>query len=186
MFLSKIKSQIAANRHVNDRGFAYLALLVAIVIIGISLGAAGKYWSNISLREKEQELLFRGDQYRSAIERYVKAIPGRTEYPQSIDDLVQDKRTGAMKRHLRQKYNDPITGKDFSEIRDPLTNRINGVYSPSDKKPLKQANFPDQDKDFEGKTKYSEWQFVCTPKSGQPGMTPGGMRPPNKPPGGQG
>jgi type II secretory pathway pseudopilin PulG len=154
----------------SNRGFAYLALLTAIVIIGISTSAVVRYWSNISLREKEKELLFRGDQYRTAIERYVKA---NSAFPQSIDDLLQDKRTPVMKRHLRQKYKDPISGEDFMEIRDPLTHRINGVYSPSDKEPLKKANFPEQDQDFEGKTKYGEWQFVYKLPPRQPGTIPG-------------
>ncbi len=150
-----------------DSGFTYIALLAAIVIIGISLGAAGKYWSNVILREKETELLFRGDQYRRAIELYYSsAIPGtQPMYPQSIDDLVKDNRTGAGKRHLRQKYKDPITGEDFVEFRDKTkANRITGVYSSSDKEPLKQGNFPDQYKDFEGKKKYSEWKFLYTPQ----------------------
>ena len=33
-----------------SRGFTYIALLAAIVIIGISLGAAGKDWSNVMQR----------------------------------------------------------------------------------------------------------------------------------------
>jgi type II secretory pathway pseudopilin PulG len=148
-----------------DSGFTYIALLAAIVIIGISLGAAGKYWSNVILREKETELLFRGDQYRLAIEKYYSAIPGRLEYPQSIDDLVKDSRTAAGKRHLRLKFKDPITGEDFVEFRDKTkANRITGVYSSSGKEPLKQGNFPDQYKDFEGKKKYSEWKFMFTPQ----------------------
>jgi len=57
----------------SSRGFTYTALLVAIIIIGISLGAAGKYWPNVMMREKEEELLFRGGQYRLAIERYFLA-----------------------------------------------------------------------------------------------------------------
>jgi type II secretory pathway pseudopilin PulG len=147
-----------------DSGFTYIALLAAIVIIGISLGAAGKYWSNVILREKETELLFRGDQYRQAIEKYYSAVPGRLEYPQSIDDLLKDNRTAAGKRHLRQKYKDPITGEDFVEFRDKTKgNRITGVYSSSDKEPLKQGNFPDQYKEFEGKKKYSEWKFMSKP-----------------------
>ena len=149
-------------------GFTYIALLAAIVIIGISLGAVTRYWSNISLREKEEELLFRGDQYRKAIERYMSAIPGRTEFPQSIDDLLRDNRTATMRRHLRQKFKDPVSGEDFVAIRDPAK-RIIGVNSPSDKEPLKQANFSEQDKDFEGKKKYSEWKFVYT-QPGQPGL----------------
>jgi type II secretory pathway pseudopilin PulG len=164
---------VAYKPFLGNRGFAYLALLVAIVIIGISLGAATRYWSNVSLREKEKELLFRGDQYRTAIERYVKAnskFPqGIVEFPQNIDDLLKDPKT-LTKRYLRQKYKDPISGEDFVEIRDPVTNRINGVYSPSEKEPLKKADFPGQDNDFEGKTKYSEWQFVYKLPPGQVGL----------------
>jgi type II secretory pathway pseudopilin PulG len=167
---SKLKTQnfpfpIPHSAFRNSHGFTYIALLAAIVIIGISLGAAGKYWSNVILREKETELLFRGDQYRQAIEKYYSAIPGRLEYPQSIDDLVKDDRTAGGKRHLRLKFKDPITGEDFVEFRDKTkANRITGVYSSSDKEPLKQGNFPDQYKDFEGKKKYSEWKFMFTPQ----------------------
>jgi type II secretory pathway pseudopilin PulG len=164
----------------NVRGFAYIALLVAIIIIGISLGAAGKYWGNVMRRDKEEELLYRGDQYRRAIERYVAAVPGSQVYPQSIDDLLKDDRTATGKRHLRQKYRDPISGEDFVEIRNTLTKRIIGVHSPSEKEPLKKAGFPDVYNAtqgvaqpgfpdgyniFTGKLKYSEWLFVATVKS---------------------
>jgi type II secretory pathway pseudopilin PulG len=164
----------------NDRGFAYIALLVAIIIIGISLGAAGKYWGNVIRRDKEEELLYRGDQYRRAIERYVAAVPGSQVYPQSIDDLLKDDRTATSKRHLRQKYKDPISGEDFVEIRNTLTKRIIGVHSPSEKEPLKKAGFPDVYNATKGvaqpgfpdgyniftaKLKYSEWLFVATVKS---------------------
>ena len=161
------------------RGFAYIALLVAIIIIGISLGAAGKYWSNVMLRDKEEELLFRGDQYRTAIEHYVSAVPGIQVYPQSIDDLLKDNRTATSKRHLRQKYKDPISGEDFVEIRNPLNKSIIGVHSPSEKEPLKKAGFPDSYTNFTDKSKYSEWQFVAAIKSvltptivSRPGVTP--------------
>lgn len=154
-------------------GFTYIALLAALVIIGITLGAAGKYWQNVMLREKEEELLFRGDQYRRAIEKYYTSLPGRQQLPPSIDDLLKDSRSAAGKRHLRRKYKDPITGEDFEEIRDKLRgNRIVGVRSKSDKKPLKQANFPDLYKDFENKGKYSEWEFKLGPQTFQP-LPPG-------------
>ena len=172
----------------NSHGFAYIALLVVIVVIGISLGAAGRYWSNVVLRDKEEELLCRGDQYRQAIERYYKSIPTVPgvipEYPNSIDDLIRDNRTG--KRHLRQRYKDPISGEDFVEIRHPLTKPIIGVHSPSDKQPLKQSGFPviystkmltpqpalyGNANDFEGKSKYSEWIFISTiAVAGLPGL----------------
>ncbi len=143
-------------------GFTYIALLVIIVIIGISLGAAGKYWQNVMTRDKEEELLFRGDQYRLAIEHYFLAIPGAPQYPQTIDDLLTDGRTEVGMHYLRRKYKDPMTGKDFKEIRDPLSNRITGVYSESNMTPLKQANFPGLYKDFEGKQQYSDWRFISS------------------------
>ncbi len=153
------------------RGFTYIAVLAAIVIISIMLGSATKYWQNISLRDKEEELLFRGEQYRLAIERYY-LYGGRMQYPQSIDDLIKDSRTVDGKRYLRQKFKDPITGEDFIEIRDQLSRRVIGVRSSSDKEPLKQADFPDTSqiyKDFEGKKKYSEWKFQFMPQSGVTG-----------------
>jgi len=163
-----------------SRGFTYVGLLAILVIIGISLGVAGKYWQNVMLRDKEEELLFRGDQYRLAIERYYSAIPGRPQYPPNIDALLQDARTQTGKRHLRQKYKDPITGEDFVaiEIKDLTGQHIIGVHSASDKTPLKQTNFPDQYPDFEGKSKYSDWQFVV---SLQPGQLTIPVRPPVAP-----
>lgn len=171
-----------------SRGFAYIALLVTIIIIGISLGTAGKYWSNVMLREKEEELLYRGDQYRLAIDRYATAIPGRSDYPMSIDDLLKDGRTPVGKRHLRRKYKDPMSGEDFVEIRNTLTKRIIGVYSPSEKEPLKKAGFSDEyngtqavtqsgfpvgGNNFVDKLKYNEWLFVSSLKSGTTASIPG-------------
>jgi type II secretory pathway pseudopilin PulG len=153
----------------NSRGFTYLALLAAVIIIGISMGAAGKYWQNVIHREKEEELLFRGDEYRKAIERYYFALPGRPQYPATIDNLLKDERTPQGKRYLRRKYKDPMTEEDFKTIKDPLTNGIMGVYSPSNKKPLKQSNFPDTCLEFAGKGKYSEWRFVTNITSIQTG-----------------
>ncbi|HEX9113127.1 MAG TPA: type II secretion system protein [Nitrospirota bacterium] len=159
----------------NTHGFSYIALLVAIVIIGISLGAAGKYWQNVMLREKEEELLFRGNQYRQAIERYYTAIPGRAQYPQNIDDLLKDSRTPAGKRHLRQKYTDPMTGEDFEIITAQTASAlvraaapqsgavpgIIGVHSKSEKEPLKKDNFPPANENLAGKSTYNEWLFIA-------------------------
>jgi len=159
-------------------GFTYIALLAAIVIIGISMSAAGKYWQNVMMREKEEELLFRGGQYRLAIERYFLA-KAPNAYPQNIDQLLKDDRFPQAKRHLRQKYLDPVTGEEFEVFRD-LTkgNRITGVFSTSKKEPLKKADFPDQYKDFENKALYSDWKFLFTPPASQPGL---GVPPPPRP-----
>ena len=164
------KSATSCSRVNNASGFTYVALLAIIAIVGISLGATGKYWQNVMLRDKEEELLFRGDQYRLAIERYYFAIPGRNQYPQSIEDLLTDSRTPTGKHHLRRRYKDPMTGEDFVELRDPLTKRIIGVHSAGDKTPLKQSEFPAPYEAFTGREKYSDWEFRSAVK-----ITPGGV-----------
>jgi len=167
-----------------SRGFTYVALLVAIIIIGISMGAAGKYWSFVMQREREEELLFRGEQYRQAIERYYLARLPNT-LPPSIDELLSDSRFPQAKRHLRKKYPDPVTGADFEVIRD-LTrgNRIVGVYSTSEKEPFKKTDFPVQYQSFENKMTYNEWKFIftVTPTPGQPGQTGAAQRMQGRPP----
>ena len=160
------------SRTRHDRGFTYIALLAAIVIIGITLSSATKYWSHIMLREKEKELIFRGNQYQNAISKYYSAVPGKKEYPSSVEDLLKDNRTAVGKRHLRKKYLDPMTGEDFVVIRDQKTRRIMGFKSKSDDEPLKKANFSEENKEFEGKSKYSEWEFRYTPQTTQPPPRP--------------
>jgi type II secretory pathway pseudopilin PulG len=165
-------------------GFTYIALLAAIVIIGISLAAAGKYWSNVLQREKEEELLFRGNQYVIAIDRYTHAMPGINRTPSSIDDLLNDSRL-MNRHHLRRRYKDPITGEDFVEKFCTIGGQVRkliGVHSSSDKEPLKQSNFPVDPpyfKDFEGKKKYSEWLFVSAPC--EEAVIPGQLKPPAVP-----
>jgi type II secretory pathway pseudopilin PulG len=141
-------------------GFTYVALLAAIVIIGITMTVTGKYWSSVMRREKEEELLFRGDQYRLAIEGYYKA-KAPNAFPANIEQLLKDDRFPQAKRHLRQQFKDPVTGEDFELFRDQSRgNRIIGVYSKSDKEPLKKQDFPEPYQEFADKTSYNEWKFV--------------------------
>ena len=158
-----------------QRGFTYVALLAAIVIIGISMGAAGKYWSHVKKRDSEEELLFRGGQYRQAIERYYLAKAPHT-LPQTIEQLLKDDRFPQAKRHLRLQYTDPITGDELEVIRD-LTkgNRIVGVFSKSDREPLKKTGFSEANNDFENKNMYSEWKFIFVAPQAQ--HMPPGQRP---------
>jgi len=81
------------------------ALLVALGVMAVMLSAAMPVWKQLSQREKEAELIFRGQQYARAIGLFQrKAGPG--VLPPNLDVLVQQK-------FLRRKYKDPITGQDF-------------------------------------------------------------------------
>jgi type II secretory pathway pseudopilin PulG len=168
------------------KGFTFLAVMFAIVLIGLSLTGAVQQWKTIMKREREAELLFRGDQIRKAIAYYYvdPRTPGPLKYPQKLEDLVKVPNTSATKRFLRKVYKDPVTNEDWGIV--PIGDRIRGVYSKSDEEPLKQANFPDEYKMFEGKTKYSEWVFEFTPQQVQPPQPIPPQRPSPTPPTPQG
>ncbi len=51
-------------------GYAYLALLFAVVLIGAGLGGAAQVWHTAMQRERERQLLWVGHQYRRAIRLY--------------------------------------------------------------------------------------------------------------------
>jgi len=145
----------------SEAGFTYIAALVMVVVTGIMLAAIGQSVSVIMQREREKELIFRGLQYRDAIERWSK----KTKSPlKDIKDLVEPTVSNNVDRSkdrlLRKLYTDPITGGDFKVLLDPNTKEIYGVASPSNKEPFKADNFPEVIKDFKGKKKYSEWEFV--------------------------
>src|SRR6266568_779545 len=160
-------------RFSSQAGFTYIYALAVVVIMGIMLGAVGQSMSTIMKREREQELLWRGTQYRNAIVTWYKPKPGQhVATPlNDLKDLLKDPRSLANVRYLRRLYKDPMSDKDWNIVKDPNRGII-GVSSASEAEPLKQANFPEEFKDFEGKKKYSEWQFAYKQdQPGKPGTT---------------
>jgi type II secretory pathway pseudopilin PulG len=156
-------------------GFTYIGLLVAIVIIGSALAAVGQVWSTESRREREAELLYRGDTIRAAIAAYMYG--GTGQYPMQLQDLVHDQRAPEVKRYLRRIYEDPMTGAaDWTLIRGP-DGGIMGVASSSNSTPLKVQGFGDLDQSFKDATCYCDWQFVYVPR------VRNGPRPPTAAPG---
>ncbi|HXH07073.1 MAG TPA: hypothetical protein VNI83_10830, partial [Vicinamibacterales bacterium] len=95
------------RRRERERGYAMAALLVAVAVMGVLLSAALPVWSHEMRREKEAELIFRGEQYVRAIGLFQRRYPGA--FPPNLDVLVQQ-------RFLRKKYKDPITGDDFQLV----------------------------------------------------------------------
>ena len=96
------QGETVSSQH--DSGYAMAALIMAITVMAIVMTAAMPVWKHAAQREKEEELVFRGEQYVHAIglfqRRYANA------FPPNIDILVQQK-------FLRKKYKDPITNDDF-------------------------------------------------------------------------
>lgn len=145
----------------NQNGFTYLGLLFAVALAGVALAATGALWSTQRQREREQELLFVGDQIRQAIGSYYERSPGTVKkYPAKFDDLLKDNRFIGVQRHLRQHYMDPLTNsKQWGVVTAP-EGGVMGVYSLATDTPIKQAGFAEKDAEFENKPSYSDWKFV--------------------------
>jgi type II secretory pathway pseudopilin PulG len=93
---------MAARRiGVCERGYAMAALLVSIAVLMVLMSVAMPVWRTQSKREKEAELIFRGEQYARAVNLYTRKM-GPGNFPPSIDVLVQQ-------HFLRKKYKDPMT-----------------------------------------------------------------------------
>jgi type II secretory pathway pseudopilin PulG len=148
-------------RRSRARGFGYIGLLILVAMLAIALAATGEIWHTAMQREREQELLFVGGEFRRAIEQFDANTPGQARrYPLNLEELLRDPRHPGIRRYLRKIYLDPMTGSaDWGLVTGP-NGEIFGVYSRSDAEPLKLAGFRLREREFEGKTKYSEWVFM--------------------------
>ena len=145
---------------VRQSGYTYLGLLFAVALAGIALAGTGSLWQLESRREKEKELLFIGEEFRQAIASYFDKTPGADkQYPEKLDDLLQDKRFPMPVHHLRRLYRDPMTADGSWEL-IRSQGKIIGVASKSPGKPIKVAGFSPEQQDFEGVDSYSEWRFT--------------------------
>ncbi|HZV54740.1 MAG TPA: type II secretion system protein [Rhodocyclaceae bacterium] len=142
-------------------GFSYIGLLILIATMEVAFATTADFWHTTRQREKEEELLFAGDQIRLAIQQYYQKTPGKIKrYPVNLDDLLKDPRFPNTRRYLRKIPTDPMTGDvDWGLVRGPA-GEIYGVHSRSEEEPIKKGNFSLEDAAFEGRKKYSEWQFL--------------------------
>ena len=90
-----------------DAGYAMAGLLVAIAVMGIAMSMLMPTWRTWAKREKEAELIFRGEQYMRAIELYQRQFAGA--YPADMKMLVDQ-------RFLRKLYTDPMTNDGMFEV----------------------------------------------------------------------
>ncbi len=145
----------------SNKGFTLAALMVAIGVMTVMLAVATTIWSRVAQREREEELIFRGNQYVIAIGRFYRKYQ---RLPLTLEELSETK-------CIRKLYPDPMTTDgqwnliyfspaDMSKgkIAQPLDKSKNisgktivGVVSMSTKKALR----PYKDKWF-----YNEWQFT--------------------------
>lgn len=165
----------SGNSPGRQAGFTFVAALIAVAVVGAGLAATGQVWSQSRQREKEQELLFAGDQLRQAIALYYERTPGAAKrYPETLEQLLEDKRYPNVQRYLRKIYRDPMTGTPRWGLVSAPGGGIMGVHSLSSATPIKTAGFPARYRKFEEATQYREWRFVYEPQpaSGLQAPTP--------------
>lgn len=130
-------------------------LLLWIALSGAVLAAAGRSWSLDAQRQREAELAFRGRQIAQAIAAYaaplnVNGCANLVEYPRQLAELLEDRRCGLMRRHLRRLYDDPI-GRSPQWGLVIVDERIRGVHSRSTAAVLRKV---------EGAPTYDAWVFM--------------------------
>lgn len=174
------------------------ALLVGLSIMAVLMSVALPVWRTTAKREREEELIFRGQQYARAIGLFQRKYANAS--PPSLDILLNEK-------FLRKKYKDPMTKDGEFQLLyvgaqqpagapqrgggppagagpqggAPQTGApvapiagaggragITGVASKSTETSIRLYN---------GRSKYNEWTFVATEatqRAGLPGQTPDG------------
>ncbi|MBU0918255.1 MAG: type II secretion system GspH family protein [Gammaproteobacteria bacterium] len=149
-------ARVSIRVRTRQAGFTYLMLLWWVALSGLMLAAMAQSWVLDARRAREAELVWRGEQFRQAIEAYA-SVPvgeGQSQLPRRLEDLLEDRRSGELQRHLKRIWPDPITGRpEWGLVREG--DGITGVHSLSAARPL---NAP------EGVLRYEQWTFVL----GQP------------------
>ncbi|HUK36450.1 MAG TPA: type II secretion system protein [Vicinamibacterales bacterium] len=163
------------------------ALIVAIAVMAVVMSAAMPVWKQMAQREKEEELVFRGESIARAIGLFARR--SGNAYPPTIDVLVQQK-------FLRKKYKDPIANDDFVPIAQtavqqpaagpggqpaaqqggrgqqqgaatpggtPAAGAVGGIIGVTSKSTATSIRL------YKGRSHYNEWAFIYTPPAATPG-----------------
>jgi hypothetical protein len=84
-----------------------VVLLIGIAVSAVWMSAMLPAWRQQAVRQKEAELIFRGEEYARAIALYWRK--NNQSLPTNFDVLVSQ-------RYLRKKYLDPMTDKEFLAV----------------------------------------------------------------------
>jgi type II secretory pathway pseudopilin PulG len=182
------------------------ALLVSLAVMSVLMSAVLPAWRHQAQREKEAELVFRGEQYVRAI-RLWEAKMGPGSRPPNFDILVQQK-------FLRKKYKDPMTpsgefqplyaganlpnpgnpgaggrgvapggGLPRPPVQQPVSSIGSGRMGVGGILGVASKSTETSIRIYRGGTHYNEWQFVYASASSAPGGRgapmpgfPGGQR----------
>ena len=126
-----------------QRGFTFLWLIFALAVVATALAAIAQPVSLAVRRDREAELMFRGQEIANALARYWAATPGGAkQLPNSLEELLDDRRGSRPLHHLRRLYVDPFTGLPDWVLVTTEEGRISGIHSRSDALALRVVDMP--------------------------------------------
>ncbi len=158
-----------AQSRTRQRGFTYVALLVAMFLLALATQEVMTFVSQQVQREREADLLRIGQTYAKAIGSYYESTPGSIKrWPRKLEELVEDRRFVTTRRHLRDLYPDPVTRLNDWELVQSTEGGIMGVRSRSQAVPIRTAAPDLAESGLETAKRYSEWQFIYQPSLAGP------------------
>jgi len=145
-----------------QRGYNFLVMVFAVALFAIALGATVPSLAQAMRAEREADMILQAQTLARAIKAYaLTGQGGLHRNPQSLVDLLEDKRFGNARRYLREVPWDAMTHSyDWGVVRGEDGGVI-GVYSQSDLAPLR-VKAPAGVKATEGAEHYSDWHFMAS------------------------
>lgn len=174
-----------------QQGFTLLAMIAALLILGIVVQGVTWVLSQQAQRQREAELLRVGRLYAQAIASFYESSPGRVkQWPTKIEDLLEDPRYVGTRRYLRELYGDPIGRTVDWELLTTASGGIRGVRSGSMAKPIRESAIElplyvivdsvEQERalplQLAAATRYADWLFVYEPLDLKDGTATGELR----------
>ncbi|WP_244860975.1 type II secretion system protein [Aromatoleum petrolei] len=139
-------------------GYTYLLVLFIVAGLGLLVAQTGVVWQQAAQREREAELLAIGVEFSRALSSYVQAGADHS-LPESLQQLVEDRRGPVLVRHLRRIYRDPFSRQPVWGL-EKAGGRIAGVYSLAQGVPIRQHDLPKELGGLSGEVRsYAEWVF---------------------------
>jgi len=142
------------------RGYALVFALIIVAAVSLAAAIAAQRAQHEAQRERELQLLWVGNQYRQALFQFSNvSVNGISQYPRALEELLDDERTPVPRRHLRQLYVDPFTGK-VDWVLEINGDRIVGLHSRSTLGPIRHAGLGPGNESFANARSYAEWRFM--------------------------
>jgi type II secretory pathway pseudopilin PulG len=149
-------------------GFTYVSLLFALILFGLGLAQVGPLLADQTQRDRERELLLIGEEVVAAIRAYHLGTPGAAKrLPVGWPDLLEDRRSVQVRRHLRRVPRDPLTNSTEWEIVRDSSGAMLGIRSKAAGKPFRTAGLAMSASTRGPAARYSDWSFIYEPPVSQ-------------------